>query len=73
MSAKECIKNARYKLGLTQGEFATLLDLNKAAVSLWERGSRMPGFANIRKIVDGLKKHNINYEYADFRNDQPDS
>lgn len=69
MSAKECIKNARYRLCKSQKEFAELLDLNKASVSLWESGARNPSFPNIKKIVDALRGHGIHYEYADFKND----
>jgi transcriptional regulator with XRE-family HTH domain len=65
--ARECIKNARYKLGLNQREFAEMLDISKASVSLYENGDRQPSFPAIRKIVDRLRQHNINLEYSDLR------
>ena len=71
MSAKECIKNARYKLCKSQKEFAELIGLSKASVSLWETGARRPGFPNIKKIVDKLKEIGIHYEYSDFMDGKP--
>lgn len=70
MSAKECLRKARYKLGMTQKEFADLLGINKSSLSLYETGDRQPGFPRIRKIVEKLKQHNIHLEYKDLRDDE---
>lgn len=67
MSIKECIKNARYKLCLSQRDFANLVGISKTSISLYETGTRKPGFPAIKKIVDKLKENNINVEYSDFR------
>lgn len=70
MSAKECIKNARYKLCMTQREFAEFLGVNKASISLYETGDRSPSFPTIRQIVDKLKKHGITIEYSDLTDEK---
>jgi transcriptional regulator with XRE-family HTH domain len=72
MSARTCIKNARYKLGMSQFEFAAFLGLNKSAISLYETGARCPKFSTIRDIVDKLKTRGIHLEYADLRDDGVD-
>ena len=69
MSVRECIKNARYKLGLNQREFADLVKISKASISLYETGERRPSFPAIRKMVDTLRKHNIEIEYCDLKED----
>ena len=69
MSAKECLKKARYKLGMNQKEFAEFLSISKGSVSLYELGARKPGFPVIRKIVKKLKERNINIEYSDLKED----
>ena len=69
MLAKTCIKNARYKLGMSQVEFAEFLGVNKASINMYEKGVRNPSFKIIRKIVDKLKTMNINLEYTDLRDD----
>ena len=70
MSAKECLKNARYKLSMTQKEFAAFLGINQATVCLYEGGLRYPGLRLTRIIVEKLKKKNINITYDDLRNDK---
>jgi transcriptional regulator with XRE-family HTH domain len=65
--ASFCIKNARYRLGLNQKEFANLININKSRISAYETGCRHPSFKTIRLIVDALKNHNINLEYSDFK------
>ena len=70
MSVKECLKNARYKLGLSQREFAELMGVNKASISLYETGERQPSFPTIRKIVEKLKSHDIQLNYSDLRDDK---
>ena len=70
MAVNECLKNVRYQLGLSQREFADLLGVNKASISLYEIGVRQPSFPTIRKIVNELKKHNIQLKYSDLRNDK---
>jgi len=67
MSAKDCIKNARYKLGMTQVEFAAFLGVNKSIISLYELGLRSPSFTSIRKIVDKLKTKDIYFDYIDLK------
>lgn len=66
MLVKECIKNVRYKLCLTQRDFAKLVGVDKASISLYETGERVPSLTSIRKIVDKLKEKNINLEYSDL-------
>ncbi len=67
MSAKECLKKARYELGMTQDEFAKLLGINKASISLYENGQRTPSFPRIRNIVTILKDKNIELKYSDLK------
>ena len=59
MSVKDCLKNARYKLGLSERDFAELMGINEASISLYETGDRQPSFPTIRKIVEKLKSHDI--------------
>lgn len=70
MTVSECLKNVRYKLCLTQREFADLLGLNKASISLYETGDRKPSFHTIRQIVERLKEKDINLDYSDLRDDK---
>ncbi len=66
MLVKDCIRNARYKLGLNQREFADLVCISKASISLYETGERTPGFPALRRIVDKMKEFNITMEYTDL-------
>lgn len=71
MKPKDIIKNARFKLGKTQKEFALLIGVNSANVAYWEQGARVPGFSNIRKIVDKLNELGFKIEYSDFKKYKP--
>lgn len=57
----ERIIKLRQKLGLTQGQFATLLDSNTFSVSHWENGKATPREAFKRKIaaLRGLGKRKL--------------
>ena len=68
MSAQDCLKNARIKLGMNQREFAELLEINKGVYCMYENGSRIPSFPKVRHMVKKLKEEGIDYEYTDFRN-----
>lgn len=72
MSVKDCIKSARYKLGMSQIEFSVFLGINKASISQYERGMKQPGFKSIRLIVDKLKEKGIYLAYSDLRLDGKD-
>ena len=48
---KERIKQLRQKLGLTQGQFAELLDVNIRTVNCWESGKNVPDDEQKRKIA----------------------
>lgn len=67
MAAKDCIKNARFKLGLSQREFADLVNVSNTSISLYEIGERVPSFRVIRRIVDFLRSKDIEIEYRDLR------
>jgi len=72
MSVRECLRKARFQLGMSQIDLATALGISKASISLYENGTRQPGFKSIRRIVDGLRKYNIHINYEDLRNDKDD-
>lgn len=68
MTAKECLKNIRYKLGLTQQEFADeVLFISKGSYGLYEAGHRRPSMKSIRHIVGKLKEKGIQIEYSDLQ------
>ena len=52
---KECIRDARVKLGITQAELASRLNVTQAAVSHWEQGISMPTPKQIPVIAKILK------------------
>jgi transcriptional regulator with XRE-family HTH domain len=66
MSTKDTIKKARYKLQMTQTEFAKMLGIHKSSMSLYENGNRIPSFPTIRHIVAVLKKKGISVKFEDF-------
>lgn len=63
----ERIIKLRQKLGLTQGQFATLLDSNTFSVSHWENGKATPRDVFKRKIaaLRGLGKRKLSKLLAD--------
>lgn len=54
MILEECIKTVRFKLGMNQTEFASLIGTSQQCVSNWERGKKNPSFRNIQKIISAL-------------------
>ncbi len=70
MTAKDCLKNARYTLGMSQREFALFLDVNHASINLYESGKSHPSFPTIRRIVEKLKTKGIILNYSDLRDDK---
>jgi transcriptional regulator with XRE-family HTH domain len=66
MSTKECIKNARFELGLNQNDFAKLMGVSKQAISSYEQGYRQPTAKIVRRLVDKLKEQNINIKCSDL-------
>ena len=49
------IRSLRRKLGITQGELASLIDVNRATANLWERGKTKPKEDKIPRL-EGLTK-----------------
>lgn len=41
-SGSDRVREARWRLGMTQGELAELLDVSVRAVQYWESGKRAP-------------------------------
>ena len=66
MSAKDSIKNVRYKLCMSQKEFGNLVGLTATSICLYERGEANPGMRSIRNIVEKLKTQGIEMKYSDF-------
>lgn len=54
MSFNERLKEIRIKKGLTQEEFAKLLNISSSAISLYESGSREPSLATLVNIANVL-------------------
>lgn len=66
MAAKDAIKRARIKLRLNQTEFAKELELHKATISMYEKGTRKPSFKSIREILKKLEKLGIKMDFEEF-------
>lgn len=54
------IKAIRKELGLSQDDFAAILDVTQAAVWNWERGLSRPRKAKVEKINQLLEDHRAN-------------
>ena len=50
----ENLRQIRLSRGLSQEDFARLIDSNQVSLSSWERGHRTPTFENIKKIAKSL-------------------
>jgi len=48
------IRDYRIKAGLSQRELSALLGICRSAVSLWERGLRMPGALGLFRLARAL-------------------
>ena len=68
MLAKDCIKDARYKLYMTQEEFAEFLGIKAQAVSSYERGLKCPNLKTARLIVEKLDGKGIKINPKDLMN-----
>ena len=66
---QQILKETRYKLCLSQREFAQMLGISHTTYSYYETGKRHPHFTIIRKIVDKLKEKGISMEYSDLIED----
>lgn len=66
MSSKEQVKRLRKHLGLSQREFAKLMETHKSSISLWELGIRHPRHEMMRKLVALAKEKGLNMDYSDF-------
>lgn len=51
----DTLKKLRIQKGLTQSQLANLMFVNKATVSKWESGSRLPDAAMITRLAEVLK------------------
>lgn len=49
------ISTARRAKGLTQGQLAAQLGINRTTLALWELGRTVPSFNNMQKLVDCLE------------------
>lgn len=49
------ISTARRARGLTQGQLAAQLGINRTTLALWELGRTVPSFNNMQKLVDCLE------------------
>lgn len=66
MSTKDCIRNARILLGVSQRELGRILGFHHSVISQWELGKHLPQIHNIKRVVDKLKEFKIEYQYSDF-------
>lgn len=55
MSFSENLKSARKSKGLTQQQLAVLLNLDRAAIDHYEKGTAMPHARNMQKLCDILE------------------
>ena len=55
MKFSERLRELRTEKGISQGEFARLLDVKQGTVSGWEIGRREPSLEMVRKIAIVLK------------------
>lgn len=51
----DALKNLRTKKGLSQNQLASLMFVNKATISKWENGSRLPDAAMITRLARVLE------------------
>ena len=51
----DALKNLRTKKGLSQNQLASLMFVNKATISKWENGSRLPDAAMITRLAGVLE------------------
>jgi predicted transcriptional regulator len=66
MTASESFKKIRLELCLNQTELAKALALTVSSISCYERGTRSPSCATIRKAVEFAKKNKLKINYEDF-------
>lgn len=69
MSSADTIKKIRISLCLNHKEFADLLGVSAASISLYEKGERKPRFPIIRKLIELAKKQKISVTVEDFLSD----
>lgn len=67
---KERLANLRQVKGLTQQEFASLLEINRATYAQYETGRREPDYSVLEKIADF---YNCTIDYLVGRTDDPHS
>ena len=81
----ENLRQIRLSRGLSQEDFARLIDSNQVSLSSWERGHRTPTFENIKKIAklldvpmsslisisDSVKEEDFINEIAEAFNHEP--
>lgn len=48
------IKPIREKLGISQAQLATTMNVNQTAVSQWERGAALPGCDKLPALAEAL-------------------
>ncbi len=63
----ENFKKLRRALCLSQKELAQELGLTMCTISNYERGSRMPRYVTIRKVMELAKKNGIKITMDDIR------
>lgn len=67
MTIGEKIYKLRTSTGLSQKEFAQLIDASQTAVNFWENGKRQPKLEQLQKISD-----HFNITLESLLNDKPD-
>ena len=65
MTYAEAIKKLRFKMLLTQMEFAQFLGVSFASINRWETGKHEPTTKMKRKIVELCKENKIKLEVED--------
>lgn len=51
---KGTLDGLRMDMGLSQGEFAELIDVNQCTVAAWETGKMIPRMGSMQRIAEGL-------------------
>ena len=55
----EYIKNARKKIGISQSELSSILNVSRQSISNWERNSSVPDVMILKDLAENL---DLNYE-----------
>ena len=63
MDIAKAVRKIRFETNISQAELAEAIGVTQAAISLYERGTKLPGYNVLKKLIAFARKFEVDVEF----------